>query len=156
MPAFEILPLEAIGPVRLGVARSVARQAMAAIGFPLEHSRNSVDYFCESCMQVSHGPNDEVSFIGVSGNPNVTFVFKGIDVFRHSAIDVFSLMAASDNSGSHEFSRYEYLFPNQILTLWDADEQYDRQGGESRKVWGQVGIGNSAYLAAISAIKTKM
>ncbi|EPJ81519.1 hypothetical protein CFII68_18785 [Pseudomonas sp. CFII68] len=45
------------------------------------------------------------------------------------------------------------MFPNQILTLWDADEQYDRQGGERREVWGQVGIGTNAYMAAIRAIK---
>lgn len=38
MQVFEILPLEAIGPVRLGAARAAARQKMAAIGFPLEHS----------------------------------------------------------------------------------------------------------------------
>jgi len=156
MPVFEISPLEAIGPVRLGTPRAVARQIMAAIGFPIEHSQDSVDYFCGCCMQISHGPDEEVSFIGVSGNAHVTFMFKGIDVFAHSAIDVFSLMAASDNSGLHEFSPYEYLFPNQILTLWDADEQYDRQGGENHEVWGQVGIGNSAYLTAIRAIKTKM
>lgn len=64
MSVFEISPLEAIGPLRLGVARTVARQTMAAIGFPPEHSQDSVDYFCESCMQVSHGPSDEISFIG--------------------------------------------------------------------------------------------
>jgi hypothetical protein len=64
-------------------------------------------------------------------------------------------MATSDDSGSHEFDRYEYRFPNQILTLWDADEQYDHQGGEGREVWAQVGIGNHAYMAAIDAIKNK-
>ncbi|MCK9740495.1 hypothetical protein [Pseudomonas syringae] len=65
-------------------------------------------------------------------------------------------MAASDDSGSHEFDRYEYFFPNQILTLWDADEQYDRQGEEELEVWGQVGIGNDAYVAAIEAIEKKL
>ena len=156
MPIFEISPLEAIGPVRLGVSRTMARQAMSAIGFPLEHSHDGVDYFCESCMQLSCGPSDDVWFIGVSGNLHFTFMFKGVDVFALSATEVFSLMAASDDSGPHDFTSYEYCFPNQILTLWDADEQYDRQGGETREVWGQVGIGNDAYLAAISAIKKKM
>jgi len=81
MQVFEILPLEAIGPVRLGAARATARQKMAAIGFPLEHSHDRVDYFCESCVQVSHGPNDEVSFIGVCGNPK-----KGTDLFSRKQI----------------------------------------------------------------------
>ncbi len=107
-------------------------------------------------MQLSYGPSDEVWFIGVSGNLEFTFMFKGSDVFALPATEVFSLMAASDNSGPHDFTSYEYCFPNQILTLWDADEQYDLQEGETREVWGQVGIGNDAYLAAIRAIKKKM
>jgi hypothetical protein len=156
MPVFEILPLEAIGPVRLGVSRATARQAMSMNGLTLEQSHGGVDYFCGSCMQLSYGPNDEVWFIGVSGNLQFTFMFKGVDVFALPAAELFSLMAASDNSGPHDFTSYEYCFPKQILTLWDADEQYDHQGGETREVWGQVGIGNHAYLAAISAIKNKI
>ncbi|WP_139213161.1 hypothetical protein [Pseudomonas kilonensis] len=61
-----------------------------------------------------------------------------------------------DGSSQHSEAKINPLFlmfPNQILTLWDADEQYDRQGGERREVWGQVGIGTSAYMAAIRAIK---
>lgn len=156
MPVFEILPLEAIGPMRLGATRFVARQAMSEIGFPLEHSHDGVDYFCDSCVQLSYGLGDEFWFIGVSGNLQFTFMFKGVNVFSRSATEVFSLMAASDDSGPHDFTSYEYWFPNQILTLWNADEQYDREGEESREVWGQVGIGNGAYLAAIRAIKKKI
>jgi hypothetical protein len=153
MTVFVISPLEAIGPVQLGTTRAMARQAMSAMGFPLEHSYNGVDYFCDSCMQLSYGPSDEVWFIGASGSLELKFMFKGVDVFSLSATEVFSLMAASDKSGPHDFTSYEYLFPNQILTVWDADEQYDRQGGETREVWAQVGIGNGAYLAAVHALE---
>ncbi|RON91846.1 hypothetical protein [Pseudomonas fluorescens] len=153
MPVFEILPLEAIGPARLGASRTAAREAMSACGFQLEWSNGRLDYFCKASIQLEYGPSDEVQFIGVSGNSQLNFTFKGVDVFAISAAELFSLMAASDDSGPHEFDRYEYCFPNQILTLWDADEQYDRQGGEEREVWGQVGIGNDAYAAAI-AMKT--
>lgn len=150
MPVFEILPLEAIGPARLGASRTAARAAMSVSGFQLEWSNGRIDYFCESSIQLEYGPSDEVQFIGVSGNSQLNFTFKGVDVFATSAAELFSLMAGSDASGPHEFDRYEYCFPNQILTLWDADEQYDRQGGEEREVWGQVGIGNDAYAAAIA------
>jgi hypothetical protein len=156
MPVFEILPLEAIGPARLGASRAAAREAMAVNGFPLEQSYGRVDYFCEASIQLEYGPGDEVQFIGVSGNSQLNFTFRGVDVFAISATELFSLIAASDDSGLHEFDRYEYCFPNQILTLWDADEQYDRQGGEEREVWGQVGIGNDAYVAAIEAIEKKL
>lgn len=156
MPVFEISPLSAVGPVMLGASRAVAREAMSVNGYPLEQSHGGVDYFSKASMQLSYSPDDEVWFIGVSGNSPITYMFKGVIVFAVSASELFSLMAASDGSGPHDFDRYEYCFPNQILTLWDADEQYDRQGGEEREVWGQVGIGNDAYVAAIESIEKKL
>ncbi|WP_192564713.1 hypothetical protein [Pseudomonas gozinkensis] len=155
MPVFEILPREAIGPIRLGASREAAREAMSVNGFPLEHTHGRLDYFCESSIQFECDAGDQVQFIGVSGNSRFNVMYRGIDVFSVSATELFSLMAASDDSGPHEFDRYEYLFPTQILTLWDADEQYDRQGAEERQVWSQVGIGNDVYLAAIAAIENE-
>ncbi len=70
MPVFEILPLEAIGPARLGASRAAAREAMSVNGFPLERSYGRVDYFCEASIQLEYGSGDEVQFIGVSGNLN--------------------------------------------------------------------------------------
>ncbi len=75
-----------------------------------------------------------------------------MDVFSLEASELFSLVTAADGSGPHEFTASEYLFPGQIITLWDADEQYDRRGGETRPVWAQVGIGNPAYVEALSLI----
>ncbi|QXI36398.1 hypothetical protein [Pseudomonas xantholysinigenes] len=155
MPAFEILPLQAIGPVRLGATRMETREVMAAIGFPLEQSRGDLDYFCSAAIQILYDAGEEVLFIGVSESAAFWVMFKGINVFNLPADELFLLMAEADGSGQHEFNSYEYCFPNQILTLWDADEQYDREGGETRPIWSQVGIGSEAYLAAIAAIEAK-
>ena len=38
------------------------------------------------------------------------------------------------------------------VTLYEADEQYDHKGGPSRVIWGQIGIGDARYLAAIDEI----
>lgn len=153
MPIFEIFPLQAIGPVRLGATRMETREVMAAIGFPLEAALGHLDYFSSNAVQISYGIDETVIFIGLSGSANFKVIFKGFDVFNLAAADLFSLMAEADNSGPHEFNSYEYCFPNQILTLWDADEQYDRDGGETRPIWSQVGVGNNAYLAAVAAIE---
>lgn len=53
MPTFEILPLLAIGPVRLGATRMETRKVMAAIGYPLEAAREHLDYFFNNAMQIS-------------------------------------------------------------------------------------------------------
>lgn len=156
MPTFEIQPLQAIGPARLGATRMETREVMAAIGFPLEAARGHLDYFSNATVQISYDIGEKVIFIGVSESAAFTVIFKGVDVFNLAATDLFSLMAEADGSGPHTFNSYEYRFPNQILTLWDADEQYDRKGRETRPIWSQVGIGNDAYLAAVAAIEAKV
>jgi hypothetical protein len=155
LPVLDIRPLEGIGPLRLGESRAAARLALAALGLPLEASRESVDYFCDACIQTECGLDERLWFIGVSAHIVRRFSvrFQGQDVFALSAPELFARMAAADNSGQHEFNVYEYCFPRQILTLWDADAQYDLQGGERRPVWAQVGVGNAAYAAACAAIK---
>ena len=152
----EISPLIGIGPVKLGSLRLEARESLLSAGFPLESSRRSLDYFCNASIQVECGPDDRVRFIGISASERFIATFQSIDVFSRSAEELFSLIADADNSGPHQFITSEYLFPNQIVTLWDADEQYDRQGNESRPVWAQVGIGNESYAAAIAAIRSRV
>ncbi|KAB5619724.1 hypothetical protein F7234_21235 [Pseudomonas putida] len=156
MRTFEILPLQAIGPVRLGATRMETREVMAAMGYPLEAAREQLDYFSSNAVQISYDIDETVIFIGVSGSSTFQVTFKGFDVFNLAAPDLFSLMAEADNSGPHEFNSYEYCFPNQILTLWDADEQYDRDGRGARAIWSQVGIGNDAYLGAVAAIEANV
>lgn len=156
IPTLEIAPLHAIGPVRLGCPRADAREALSAFGFPLESSHGTSDYFCDASIQVACGPDERVWFIGVSDSERFTVQFQCKDVFALSAPNFFSLAAAADQSGPHIFTPTEYLFPNQLITLWDADEQYDRRTDEARQVWAQVGIGNSSYAAAITAIRGKV
>ena len=73
-------------------------------------------------------------------------------MFDTPAEALFSLFASYE-SGSHAFDADDYLFPDLIVTLYEADEQYDYAGGHTRSVYGQVGLGDEAYLAASQAIK---
>jgi hypothetical protein len=144
-------PGKGFGPISLGSLREDARSAMAGIGLPLETSRGDMDYFCESSIQTECDEQGRVMFVGVACHKAFVARYRGVDVFETLARDLFQLVAQADVSGHHEFDPLEYCFPNQVLTLWDADEQYDCRGRGSRQVWGQVGVGNSVYLAAIKA-----
>ena len=153
MSIFEIRPHESLGPISLGAVRSEARTAMATAGFPLERSRGAVDYFCRSSVQTESGTDDRIMFVGVSPSDHLTIRYLGVDVFDVAAEELFALIEGADQSGSHNFEATEYCFPNQIVTLYSADEQYDRVRGSGRRVWGQIGIGNHTYAAAIAASK---
>lgn len=154
-PTLEIFPLQGLGTVRLGSSRADVRTALSSYGFPLERSHHSLDYFCDASIQVEFDPNDHAWFIGISCANQWIALYKGQDIFLLSASELFDLVATHDNSGVHQFEPSEYRFPNQILTLWDSDTQYDHKGHYVRPVWAQVGIGNAAYLAAITAIQNQ-
>ncbi len=97
-------------------------------------------------------------FIGVSANlERYRLLFAGVDVFDEEAGIVFDLIAKHDGGGKHAFdaaSASSYVFPNQVVTLYDADTQYDRVRRRSgltplRRIWAQVGIGTKSYHEAI-------
>lgn len=148
----EFEPNRGFGPLKLGSAPEDARAAMAAIGFPLEQSEAGMDRFCESSVQAEYHEG-RVSFIGVFYSDAYVAQYRGVDVFDVTARELFQIAAAADNSGDHEFDPLEYCFPTQILTLWSADSQYDYRRKGARQVWGQVGLGNDAYLSAIKALE---
>ncbi|OWP52891.1 hypothetical protein [Pseudomonas nitroreducens] len=152
LPILEISPHQCIGPICLGDTRAMARDALAAVGFPLESYNGPTDYFCQAAIQTECDEHGFIWFIGLSQSERYLARYRGVDVFALPAGELFSLIASADDSGAHEFNDSEYLFPGQIITLWDADEQYDRQGNETRPVWAQVGIGNARYVEAVSAL----
>jgi hypothetical protein len=148
----ELEPLKGFGPIRLGSAREEVRAAMATLGFPLETSEQRMDRFCESSIQTEY-QDDRVTFIGVFHSDAYIARYRGVDVFDVTARELFQIAEAADDSGHHDFDPLEYCFPNQILTLWSAERQYDYRRQGERQVWGQVGLGNAGYLSAIKALE---
>ena len=155
MQELAITPHVGIGPILLGASRQAVRLAVVGIGFPLESSRKALDYFAQASIQVEYGDDDTVEFIGICYHRDFTVTYYGINVFDTVAPELFAAIAAREASGDSVFDPSEYVFPNQIITLWEADEQYDRIGGEERLVWAQVGVGNHRYLEAIRAIHNR-
>jgi len=114
-----------------------------------------MDYFCEHFIQVEYDDDELVHFIGIACHRAYLLTYEGINVFGVPAPQVFAEIAARDGSGVHEYDDAGLVFPNQIVTLWEADEQYDRLGGEQRVIWGQAGLGNRKYLDAINRIQRR-
>jgi hypothetical protein len=157
MKKFSIEPHVGIGPIKLGAERQSVRAALAEAGFPLEDTSASgrVDYFCNASIQIEFDASDCADWIGLSFDKAYELSYEGINVFDVPAAEIFRVIGERDNSGAHEFQEAEYLFPGQIVTLYDADPQYDRLRPEERVIWAQVGIGNQQYLEAVRAIETR-
>lgn len=143
-----IEPGSGIGPIKIGMTRE---QVLSVLG-ESNHSgsgKNSEQYF-DFSIDVEFTDN-KVTFIGVSQSKNYSLIYRGINVFDLEAECVFDLISKHEPE-KHEFSDSQYVFPDQIITLWDADEQYDRLGDEQRKIWAQIGLGSNEYLQAIQRI----
>lgn len=152
----DVLPRFGIGPVHLSSTREVVREALQRAGLPLSHERRSLDFFCKNSLQVEYGSDGRADFIGVGSGRELCARYFGIDVFDTPADRVFAAIAEREGGGALQvFNPPKCRFPRQIVTLWEADDQYDHRGGSRWPVWGQIGVGSERYLQAVSAIEAE-
>ena len=143
---YELIPHVGFGPVKLGMTREDVKRALGEANYSGVH-KNS-DYYFARAFQVEFREG-KADFIGISFSEEYEAFYRGDNLFDIEAHDLFNLIAEHENK-EHHFNDSMYVFPDQIVSLWDADEQYDRIGGEQRMVWAQVGLGTTAYLKAVS------
>jgi hypothetical protein len=146
---WKITPHLGVGPILLGAARKDLREQMDRLGFGLNRADPSYDHFSESCAAVEFDDEDHVKHIGLFHDARIIPTYFGKDVFGMSARKSFALMAEHDGTGPHEFVRTGYLFPGQILSVFDASSQYNYRCGGRDAVWMQIGLGNADYLKII-------
>jgi len=151
----EIIPLKGVGPIRFGMTSEEVQSVMREFcGDKYRHSKSGdTDYFFESALEVSYDTDGRVEFIGTQyyTGCGCEFLIYESDPFDLEAKELFEHIA-SKQMGTHSFNPDEYLFRDNIITVWNSEEQYDYKGGETRAVYAQVGVGNDKYLAAIDEI----
>ena len=140
-------------PIRLGATRLATRQQMSDMGLDLGTSRGSIDYYFNNVIQVEFDTKESAIFIGVAASRNVELLYSGKNLIDLPARVVFDLIAANERDQVPAYTTSSVLFPGQIITLWEADPQYDSRYGKIAQ-WGQIGIGNAEYLAALSPRKS--
>ncbi len=140
----ELQPHVGAGPVLFGMNPQAVISSLAATGLQPTGSRNAeLIYFAENALQVEF-IDGLASFIGLASTALFEVRLYGIDPFDTSAREVFQLIADHEPE-PHGYDRAGYVFPTTILTLYEADQQYDRLKGK-RAIWGQIGLGDKRYL----------
>lgn len=147
MISLPIRPHEGIGPVQFGMGRPEVAAELKRIGLSLSHSTETSDRFAENSLMVEY-TDGTVSFVEVSASPILCGSFQGRDVHSVPAPELFALFAAGESTACG-YCPEEFLFPDQILALWEADEQYNLVSGASFPVFGAVGAGDARYLEAV-------
>lgn len=148
-----LIPGQGALPIALGATRDQASATLAQLGLSRSARHGQQDYYLENAIQIEF-TGEHASFIGIYTHLDIALLYHGENILGMEAQSAFQLIAKHDGAGHHVYSESEYLFPNQIITLWDAQSQYDRSG-EDKVVWGQIGIGDAGYLAAVSKYHSK-
>lgn len=147
----ELVPGKGALPLRLGSSRDDIARTMLSLGHDASAHHGNSDYYARNAIQIEFGDDGLASFIGIAAAANIELIYRGRSILHLPAREVFDLIKENEPQDETEFSPAEQLFRSQIITLWDADEQYD-PFGERFPVWGQIGIGNESYLSAIDGL----
>ncbi len=143
---FDLRPHEGAGPLSFGMTRKSAGETMAGLGIDPGSSHGASDYYFQRAIQLEFAPGGGLWFIGLSREDGLRVTLYGMRLDGAGANDVAAAFAAGETNRPR-FDQNEMLFPQQILTLWDADPQY--HANEEFAVWAQIGIGSRGYLEAI-------
>ena len=146
MPCFELKPNVGVGPVLLGMTREQVRDALDGCTDLDQSSHPTLDYAYGNSLQIEYDSNGCAQFIGVGyfADCGCDYELHGKHIGDYAARDVFQLLAELD-SGDHAYNADSYFFPKLRMSVWDADKQYDYRGGESKLVYGQIGLADQKY-----------
>ena len=130
------------------MSRREARAKLAAAGVTLSAREGSLDFFgADNALQIEYA-DGSVSFIGLSPSEELDVEIAEVDPFDTPARALFERLRSRWGHPRQRFQKDEHTFRKGIVTLYEADVQYDRGEGRKRAIWGQIGVGDRRYLAA--------
>jgi hypothetical protein len=140
-------------PLLLGASRGDIARTMLNLGHDISAQRDAIDYYVRNSVQIEFDEDGFASFIGISSDAGMELIYHGSNILHLPSRKVFDLIKENEPEHEIEYSSTEHIFRSQIITLWDADEQYNKFDA-GFPVWAQIGIGNETYLAAIEGLPT--
>lgn len=148
----ELVPGKGVLPLLLGSSRGDIARTMLNLGHDISAQRDTVDYYVRNSVKIEFDEDGLASFIGISSDPGIELIYHGRNILHLPSREVFDLIKENEPEYEIEYSSTEHIFRSQIITLWDADEQYNKLGA-GFPVWAEIGIGNESYLAAIEGLR---
>jgi len=154
---YDVVPHEGIGPVRLGMTREAAREAMERAGvlLPPVQGEPSRDVYHDAGFQVSYDTSGTVEYIELSRGAPFVARYRGVDVFTAPADELVALVAETAPYDPHDPELgYTYLFAALDLSLWrpelpeDCEEEDEPDEHDCGRVFSTMGVGRPGYYAS--------
>jgi hypothetical protein len=154
---YDVVPHEGVGPVRLGMSRQAAREAMERAGVPLPpvHVEVARDDYHNAGFQVSYDASGIVEYVELyRGEPFVTR-YRGVDVFATAADEMVALVAETAPYDRDDPDvGFSYVFRALDLSLWrpvmpeDCEEDDEPDEYDCGRVFTTIGVGRRGYYAS--------
>lgn len=155
MKVIELIPKVGIKHVNFGMTREEVRSIMILKynSSPPEMRNNETECYFENSLQFSYEQDDTLTFIEISSYPPIGVKILGINSWEIDGKELLKFLNNIDvmnediSEGGHN-----PIFQNNIITLYDLDNQYDEYGEFKGEKWGAIGIGDNRYYEAICKI----
>lgn len=155
MRIIELIPKVGIEHIKFGMTRADVRSIMIAkydAGYPEERNDETECYF-ENSLQFSYENDDTLSFIEISSYPPIGVKILGINTWEIDGKELLELLKEKDTMNEKiSEGGYNPIFQDNIITLYELDEQYDVVGGFKGEKWAAIGIGDSRYYKSVCMI----
>jgi len=155
MQIIELIPKIGIEHINFGITRAEVRSIMMNkydAGSPEKRNDETECYF-ENSLQFSYEQDDTLSFIEISSYPPIGARILGINTWEIDGKELLKLLKEKDTI-NEEISEggYNPIFKENIITLYELDEQYDVIGEFKGEKWGAIGIGDKRYYKSVCMI----
>src|SRR5688572_23055834 len=151
MQSFDIEPLCRVGPVRIGMTREEARQALRSGGASDLRSRKpNKDMFFDAAFQVTFDADGLVELIETADSEHFAVTFHGELLHRLPAAEAVATLSRFA-VGSNRDGGYTWVFPSLQIALWravvaeksDPERDLDDQCGTR---FDAVAVGRAGYF----------
>jgi hypothetical protein len=144
MKSYEVIPLQGVGPVFLGMTRD---EVHAALGDQFQTFRkaptasHSTDAWHDNAFQVFYGGSAPiVEYIELSRSQKFTVSLLGLSVFDTEAPELLSgIQAHATADAANPEQGFSYIFPDLELSVWRPGLQDTR--------FATIGIGRLGYYS---------
>lgn len=142
----EIKPLVRVGPIKLGMPRSLVQNIFSVTPIPYrktEWSEHETDAFDDIRLHIFYTERSPtVEYIEIMHENASIFLLNGLDVFRTKSLSLVSHVC-NDYSVIEEDPGYNFIYPAIELSLWrnylSEPDEVDR--------FDAVGIGIKGYFS---------
>ncbi len=154
MKMYEIVPLQGVSDVRLGMSRDETRSIMA---LPFTSFRKSfnvamlTDAYLESCFQIFFDDEDKAEYIELSRRGAFIALYNNVSVFETKADELVGIVSQNaEVDKSNREHGYSYVFPALELSLWRAvmPEPQDDPADLEGVYFDTIGVGKQGYYSS--------